>query len=81
MCIATPVLHDYHNNDNIARPLYLHMQFKSSQFVPRTPETYDYHCSLLCGAFAKENSTTYGVNYVSPLNKICNFHVVRQYGV
>ena len=27
----------------------LQIQFKAKDFTPRTPETYDYHCSLLNG--------------------------------
>lgn len=51
------------------------MQFKSSQFTPRTKETYDYHVSLLDGPLSKENSVTYGVNFRSPLNSLKGFHV------
>ena len=38
---------------------------------------YDYHCSLLEGPLARENSTTYGVNCCSPLNNIDYFHVAN----
>ena len=41
----------------------------------RTPETYDYHCSLLSAALAEADSVTYGVNYSSALNKLEDFHV------
>lgn len=44
----------------------------------RTPETYDYHCSLLDGPLCAEDSTTYGVNFSSTLNDLDNFHVVNQ---
>ena len=54
------------------------MQFKASNFVPRTPESYNYHCSLLDGPLCKEDSVTYGINYSSPLNELDNFHVVDQ---
>ena len=54
------------------------MQFKASQFIPRTPETYNYHCSLLEGLLPIEDSVTYGVLYNSPLNKLNDFHVVHQ---
>ena len=39
---------------------------------------YNYHCSLLDGPLCKEDSTTYGINYSSPLNDIDDFHVVDQ---
>ena len=54
------------------------VQFKSSNFTPRSPETYNYHCSLLTGPLASEHSTTYGVTGSSTLNEIANFHVVTQ---
>ena len=54
------------------------MQFKSDQFIPRTAESYNYHCALLDNPLYKENSTTYGINYCSPLNEFKNFHVVDQ---
>lgn len=54
------------------------MQFKSCNFVPRTTETYDYHCSLLNGPLAAEDSTTYGVTGKSILNDIAYFHAVTQ---
>ena len=34
------------------------LQFKNADFTPRTPETYDYHCTLLTES---ESSTTYGI--------------------
>lgn len=42
----------------------------------RTPDTYDYHCSLLRGDLDKENSITYGIRCRSALNRINDFHVV-----
>ena len=41
----------------------------------RTPENYDYHCSLLSGSLAKADSVTHGLNYFSALNKLEDFHV------
>lgn len=54
------------------------MQFNAREFTPRTPETYNYHCSLLEGPLAQDDSITYGVLYSSPLNLLDNFHVVGQ---
>lgn len=54
------------------------LQFKSGDFTPRTPETYNYHCSLLNGSLTKETSTIYGITHNSPLNELSNFHVVDQ---
>jgi len=42
-------------------------------FVLRSPENYDYHCTLLNGALAETDSVTYGVNYSSVLNKLVDF--------
>ena len=53
------------------------LQFKSSDFVPRTPESYDYHCSLLNGPLSNEDSVTYGINYRSALNDIEFVHVIN----
>lgn len=55
-----------------------YLQFKANDFTPRTPATYDYHCSLSVGHLAKESSVTYGVTGASPLNELHNFHVVNQ---
>lgn len=41
----------------------------------RNPSSHDYHCSLLHGNFAEDDSTTYGVNHNSVLNDIPDFHV------
>lgn len=41
-------------------------------------ESYEYHCSLLQGPLASEDSVTYGINYKSPLNKIEDFHAIDQ---
>lgn len=43
-------------------------------FVLRTPESYDYHCSLMTGLLAEADSITYGINYKSELNKLEDFH-------
>ena len=53
------------------------MQFSDQDFLPRTPENYDYHCSLLDGCLADSDSVTYGVNYRSPLNSLKHFHVAN----
>ena len=45
--------------------------------MPRTPESYDYHCSLLDGCLADADSVTYGINIRSPLNDLSNFHVAN----
>lgn len=57
---------------------FILIQFKSSNFTPRSPETYDYHCSLLLGPLASTHSTTYGTTGSSVLNDISHFHVVTQ---
>ena len=44
-------------------------------FVLRTPESYEYHCSLMAGSLAEADSITYGINYKSALNKLEDFHV------
>ena len=41
----------------------------------RTPNNYDYHCSLLFGPLAEADSVTYGVNYKSTLNDLQDYHV------
>ena len=51
------------------------IQFRHKDFLPRTPENYDYHCSMLDGPLAHEDSVTYGLNYRSPLNDLEYFHV------
>jgi len=43
----------------------------------RDSASYDHQCSLLDGPLASEYSTTYGINYRSPLNKIEHFHVAN----
>lgn len=45
--------------------------------MPRTQESYDYHCSLLTGHFPSADSVTYGVNFNSTLNKLSYFHVAN----
>lgn len=59
--------------------MYLHfcVQFRNEDFELRTPEQYDYHCSLLDGPLKEFNSTTYGINFRSPLNDIGQFHVAN----
>ena len=52
-------------------------QFRANQFIPRTKEAHEYHCSLLDGPLAGQDSTTYGVNFRSPLNELDNFNVVH----
>ena len=52
-------------------------QFKSRDFTPHTPQSHDYHCSLLSGPLASEDSTTYGITLRSPLNDITHFHVAN----
>lgn len=50
-------------------------QYRESDFVLRTPASYNYHCSLLSGPLAEADSVTYGVNYESALNRLQDFHV------
>ena len=50
-------------------------QYREDMFVLHTPETYDYHCSLLSGHLAVADSVTYGVNFQSTLNSLDHFHV------
>ena len=46
--------------------------------MPRTKESYDYHCSLLTGGhFPAADSVTYGINYESALNQLSHFHVAN----
>lgn len=54
------------------------IQFSAKDFIPRTCETYDYHCSLLHGPLWNEHSTTYGINFSSTLNNLDHFHVINQ---
>lgn len=56
---------------------FIHLKYKGQDFIPRTPQSYDYHCSLLSGPLASEDSITYGVNLRSPLNDIDYFHVAN----
>ena len=56
---------------------FISFQFTEEQFLLRDPASYDYHCSLLDGTLATEDSTTYGINYRSPLNQITGFHVAK----
>ena len=53
------------------------MQFREKDFILRTPQSYDYHCSLLSGPLAEQDSVTYGVNFRSPLNDLQYFHVAN----
>lgn len=43
----------------------------------RRPENHDYHCSLLQGPLATQDSITYGVNRESALNELDGFHVAN----
>ena len=58
--------------------IYPVFQFRSEDSITRTPESYDYHFSLLDGPLYKENSITYVIKFGSPLNELNNFHVVDQ---
>ena len=49
-------------------------QFVEEELHLRTPCNYDYQCSLLNGPLHSSESTTYGLNYCSPLNQISGFH-------
>lgn len=53
------------------------IQFREADFVPRSKENYEYHCSLLDGPLSESDSVTYGINYNSPLNKLTGFHVAN----
>ena len=53
------------------------LKFLESKFIQRSPELYDYHCSLLSGPLADFDSVTYGVNYRRPLNDLAYFHVAN----
>ena len=53
------------------------MQFKESDFQPRTRETHDAHCSGLQGSLRNHISTTYGINRESILNSLRYFHTVE----
>ena len=55
------------------------LQFKARDFNTRTPKTYDYHCALLDGPLSYEDSVTYGVNALSPLNDIDTFMSLISY--
>ena len=50
---------------------------QEEQFHQRAPQEYDFHSSLLNGLYASDNSTTYGLNYSSPLSEMHYFHVVN----
>ena len=52
-------------------------QFTEEEFLMRTPDNHDYHCSLLQGPLAAHDSTTYGVNSESVLNEFDDFHVAN----
>ena len=61
---------------------YLFSQFlghlvQARDFIHRTPESHDYHCSL-DGALSNEHSTSYGVNFSSALNELNHFHQLPQ---
>lgn len=42
-------------------------------FTLRSPSSHDYHCSLLHGNLAEDDSTTYDVHHNSVLNDIPDF--------
>ena len=48
-----------------------------ADFKMRDPASYDFQCSLLKGPLADQDSTTYGLNYPSPLKQIHEFHVAN----
>ena len=53
-------------------------QFFESDFTLRDPMSHDYHCSLLDGMLAAEDSVTYDFYQNSVLNTINYFHVIDQ---
>ena len=56
------------------------LQFSQSsevQFHCRTASEYDFHASLLLESFSNKDSTTYGLNFSSPLNDVKFFHVSK----
>ena len=56
----------------------LPFQFREEYFTLRTPSNYDRDCDRLENSTIPEyDSTTYGVNYRSPLNDIKFFHVAN----
>ena len=55
----------------------MHLQFTEDHLQLRCPESYEYQCSLLNGPLRDYDSTTYGINYRSPLNDIPGFHVAN----
>ena len=54
-------------------------QFRERDFVARTPQSYDYHCLLLSGPLAKQDSITYGITFASPLSyfHVANFQLAQ----
>lgn len=50
----------------------------AKEFIPRTIESYNYHCSLLHGPLQQEDSTTYGVTDKSILNDVSSFDLINQ---
>lgn len=76
---CTVLLYLYAHNSaafSLPSPAFL-IQFRHKDFLPRTAENYDYHCSLLDGPLAGEDSVTYGLNYRSSLNDLNYFHVAN----
>lgn len=63
--------------DCLATAASMCSKFRHKDFLPRTAENYDYHCSLLDGPLAGEDSVTYGLNYRSSLNDLNYFHVAN----
>ena len=49
------------------------VQFTEHEFALRDPITHAHHCTLLSGLLGAEDSTTYGINGVSPLSAINHF--------
>ena len=68
----------YLHSVNITLLQYVTIQFIEHAFNLRDPASHDFHCSILDGPYAKADSTTYGVNSKSALNKIPNFHVANR---
>lgn len=57
--------------------LNYNIQFTEDQFQLRCPAMYDRQCTLLNGPLCEYDSTTYGINYRSPLNDIPGFHAAN----
>ena len=55
----------------------LYLQFTEDQLQLRCLGMYDHQCTLLNGPLYEYDSTTYGINYRSPLNNIPGFHAAN----